>query len=443
MTQGGYSPRFAVPDYYPRVPRLGLHWQIDSCLSVTGSLYFALTSSAVMAGGSMSAVWKSGDIRAWFDVEADFLMMFTPFQYYMSGSIDIGASVRINLVFTHTTLSAHMGVGFELWGPEFSGKIKVNMSIVSFTIAFGAGRKSGPNSVPWADFVHQLLPSEPASSTVSSTLSPSGRTRRQSLMSRKRTALAAGAATPPPAVLQIVGLQGILQILSTADGELNWLVDGQTFQAQVQTSIPVKTYTLQGPGVVLADKQPEGPRNTSFGCGPVNVSSSDFTSNLKVSVTATENSVFDGVMVLGAIPKALWEQRVLKNGVPQNIDPVNDTTIANVLTGFTLIPTVAPPDQTPLPIPLENLQYSIDPAIQSLTWSKPVVQTADPFTSSQTVASTIAAQPALSNRPSLIAAINRAGLNVDEAADVSTLASAESNYLLDQPVLCYLGESKG
>ena len=70
----------------------------------------ALTSSAVMAGGGMSAVWSSGDIRAWFDVEADFLLVFEPFHYYISAGIHLGASFTVDLWFTSFTVSIHLGV---------------------------------------------------------------------------------------------------------------------------------------------------------------------------------------------------------------------------------------------------------------------------------------------------------------------------------------------
>ncbi len=441
MTLGGYSPNFLVPKYYPQVPRLGLQWTISSCLSVTGDLYFALTSSAVMAGGGLSAVWQAGDIRAWFDVETDFLMVFTPFHYYLSGSIELGASVRINLLFTHVTISIHLGVGVQIWGPSFSGEIDVDLSIVSFTISFGSGQQGGDTTILWNDFVQQLIPSQASPSSSSMTPAPA---MRQSLMARKRMMLAADTDPPPPAVLQIVGLKGVLQTLSTEEGQLNWLVDGQTFQLQVQTTIPLKTYTLDGPGVGLAATgQPPGPQNIDFGCGPAGVANGDFSSAIVISATSTEDSVFDAVMVLSNVAKALWELRSFdSHATPQNVDPVNDTTIDNVLTGFTLIPTVPPPDQTPLPIPLQYLQYTIDPNIQSFSWSVPVVETSDPFTPSQTVASTIAAAPATSNRPALLAAMLRAQLDVAQSVDVSTLAAANSNYLLAEPELRYLGEAK-
>ncbi|MBV8488306.1 MAG: hypothetical protein JO161_08505 [Planctomycetaceae bacterium] len=439
LSLGGYSPKYQVPDYYPTVPRLGLAWKQD-CLSITGELYFALTSSAAMAGGSLSAVWQSDDIRAWFDVQADFLILFTPFHYYVHASIDLGASVRINLKFTQFTLSIHLGVSIELYGPEFSGKVHVDLSIVSFTIALGAEPTPVKNSISWNDFVAQLLPSEPPK------LSATDRRRRLSLMAAKRMRLAANAPAPPPAVLQIVGLEGILQTLSTEEGKLNWLVDGQTFQAQVQTVIPLRTYSLQGPGVVLAPppEQPPGPPNFDFGCSPAGIASGGLHSNLEVSLTSEKAAVLDAVMVLGSVSKALWNKppNFDDHGTPTDVDPVNDTTIKNVLTGFTLIPTVQKPDRTKLPIPLRYLKYFLDPNKESFTWSAAVVQTTDPFVASDTVPSTIAAPLATSNRPPLLAAIRRAKLEVDQTPDVSTLASKDSNYLLSSPLLRYLGEVK-
>ena len=88
LTLGGYNPQFAVPDHYPIVPRLGLSWQVVPELSITGGLYFALTSNAVMAGGKLSAVWTSGSVRAWFTYWADFLMTLTsaPTTTWLGGS---------------------------------------------------------------------------------------------------------------------------------------------------------------------------------------------------------------------------------------------------------------------------------------------------------------------------------------------------------------------
>ena len=47
---------------------------------------------------------------------------------------------------------------------------------------------------------------------------------------------------------------------------------------------------------------------------------------------------------------------------------MNDTTIDNVLTGVTLVPTPPTPGTT-LPILLQNLQYTTDPHLQQFAWS--------------------------------------------------------------------------
>ena len=160
VTIGGYSPNFDPPNYYPSVPRLGLRWQVTGALTVTGQEYFAVTSSAVMAGGSLSAVWDGGDISAWFSVEVDFLMVYQPFHYYLSANCQLGASFTIDLLFTSMTVTIHLGVGIEIWGPEFTGRVHVDLSIISFTIPFGNSDAQSSTTIEWSDFVANLLPKQ-------------------------------------------------------------------------------------------------------------------------------------------------------------------------------------------------------------------------------------------------------------------------------------------
>ncbi|CAE6848290.1 hypothetical protein R69746_07233 [Paraburkholderia aspalathi] len=432
LTIGGYSPQFTPPDHYPQVPRLGLAWQVSSALSVTGDMYFALTASAVMAGGGLKAVWHAGPVQAWFDVEADFLMAYKPFHYALSASVELGASVRVKLLFVHVTVSIHLGVGLEIWGPEFSGKARVNLKIVKFTISFGGG-KTQPAPVGWSEFVTQLLPSQ-SSQGQNFALASARRSARQML----RPLPPAQADASAPAVVQIVATNGLVTTLSNTDGDLNWLVDRQTFRLQIQTVIPFKNYSSQG-NVQLPDP---GQENLDFGVGPVGITSEGFQSRLEIIIKSSEDSQFQAVKVMGNVAKAMWEYRSVQNGIPQVGDPLNQTTIANVLTGFELFPCIASADHTKT-MPLGPLQYSDTTPNQPIDWSKPVVETSDPF-SGETVAGTIEAPPASANRPALLAAMQRAGLKVINAQfiDVSTLHGANSNYLQAAPVLRYLGEAK-
>ena len=54
-----YYPVFVKPKHYPTVLRVGLLWTFNEFLSLIISVeaYFAITSSACMAGGKLSAVY--------------------------------------------------------------------------------------------------------------------------------------------------------------------------------------------------------------------------------------------------------------------------------------------------------------------------------------------------------------------------------------------------
>ncbi|MGH3522606.1 MAG: DUF6603 domain-containing protein, partial [Mycobacterium sp.] len=54
---GGYHPNFVPPPHYPIVPRVGFSWSLDSTVSIAGTAYFALTPSAIMAGGALTVLY--------------------------------------------------------------------------------------------------------------------------------------------------------------------------------------------------------------------------------------------------------------------------------------------------------------------------------------------------------------------------------------------------
>lgn len=424
VTLGGYSPRFDVPSYYPQVPRLGLNWQVTPQLAISGDLYFALTSSAVMAGGGMSAVWQSGDIRAWFDVEADFLLVFEPFHYYISAGIHLGASFKLDLLFTSVTVTIHLGVDVEIWGPEFAGKATIDLSIISFTITFGTTSQDTSSTIGWPEFVEKLIPSQSASNGKSN-----GRV----------AALAAGAPTTDttPAVVQITVQAGLIKRLSDADGTLNWVVNGEELQLLTQTAIPLNDWTFSS-NVTLAPKSPTP--NTDFGVGPVGLSSNAITSKHIIDITSTESSTFHAAAAVGNVPTALWQPRTFDNGVPVGVDPVNDTTIAGVATGFTITPFVTPPDHT-LPIKIEDLEYTIADPIKGFSWTDGTAPETDPF-HGETVWGTIAAPGPSGVRTQIVDAIAGEGWSVPTTIDVTELASQDTYDLIADPVLRLLGEQR-
>lgn len=164
VTLGGYHPAFAVPGHFPAVPRLGFRWAVSDTVTISGSAYAALTTSCVMAGGRMDAVFQDGHLRAWFTIEADLLVSWRPFCFTGHFAVSIGVSYSFSILGIHKTLSVSVGAGLDLWGPPTGGTVSVSLWVVSFTVSFGAGRR-GASSAPltWPQF-RDLLP--PAGSAV-------------------------------------------------------------------------------------------------------------------------------------------------------------------------------------------------------------------------------------------------------------------------------------
>jgi hypothetical protein len=165
LTVGGYHPRFTRPDHYPVVPRLGFNWQVDANLLLKGSAYYALTPSMLMAGGSLSATWESGNLKAWFDASMDFLIAWKPFHYEADFHISVGASYTYHFFGTHQ-ITAHVGADVSIWGPEFSGTAYVDLTIVSFTISFIKSPKDGLKAIDWQRFRESFLPEDSKICTI-------------------------------------------------------------------------------------------------------------------------------------------------------------------------------------------------------------------------------------------------------------------------------------
>ncbi|MBV1920706.1 MAG: hypothetical protein KUG73_08475, partial [Pseudomonadales bacterium] len=165
ITVGGYHHRFNKPSHYPDVPRLGFNWRVSSKVTIKGESYFALTPSAVMAGGLLEAVYKSGNLKAWFKAWAHFLIAWKPFAYAIGFGISIGVSyrLRINLLFGSITktFKVELGASVEIWGPKFSGIATINWWVISFDVRFGGNvGKDKKDAISWDIFRKEFLPED-------------------------------------------------------------------------------------------------------------------------------------------------------------------------------------------------------------------------------------------------------------------------------------------
>lgn len=152
LSVGGYHPRFSKPDHYPVVPRLSLSYQITEDIHLKGSLYFALTPSTLMAGGSIDATADIGPVAAWFHTSLDMLISWEPYHYDFEVDLRIGA----RFLGQEFEVGAHV----EIWGPEFSGMAEVDIGIKTFEIEFGESNSRGPTPIDWDPFKSAFLPED-------------------------------------------------------------------------------------------------------------------------------------------------------------------------------------------------------------------------------------------------------------------------------------------
>lgn len=159
MTAGGYHPAFKAPVFYPQVARLGYNWQVSDNVSIKGTSYFAITPACGMAGIGLELLFEAGDVKAWFIAMADVLVTWHPFSFIAQVYIEIGVSVRLNLLVCHTTVTVSIGASLDLWGTPLGGRVSIHVVVVTITIDFGSNTAADKNRtmLSWSEF-SALLP---------------------------------------------------------------------------------------------------------------------------------------------------------------------------------------------------------------------------------------------------------------------------------------------
>ncbi|KAJ3466985.1 hypothetical protein MRS44_004549 [Fusarium solani] len=167
FTVGGYHNQYSVPSHYPVAPsRVGIKWEYDSDIYISGAAYFAITPQVAMGGGRMDLVVNKGWVRATFSAWADFFMHYHPFFFIAEVGICLWAEVNIPALLCNIHLgpkefSARLG----LQGPPMAGYVHLHFWKYDTIVAFGP-MSLRPPPLSWEPFLRMVknLPAEPRES---------------------------------------------------------------------------------------------------------------------------------------------------------------------------------------------------------------------------------------------------------------------------------------
>ena len=357
ITLGGYHPDFQKPDHYPTVPRIGVNWKISQYLSVTGGLYFALTSRALMAGGAMHALFQinldltiaSVEVKAWFILGADFIVYWKPFHYLAHLYIDIGIDVVIHFLGTHD-IGLDAGADLEVWGSPFGGHAHVSFKVIGITIGFnvdfGAAAPAPPpldwdNADTSKSFRHSFLP---ADDQIVSVAIGEGLVRKVDLANE---GLGNGGVTDALRA-DVSGHNG------GKPGEVWYVINPKDFCVRTSSVIPIKDCTTT---IQWADKKlglSDFASNTDFGIASMDKDKDKVQTFHQITVTR-DGQAAESHFVLRPIhshvPGGLWAE--------ENSSDINaKRLIENAVIGFEIVPAKPPGSGHTQPINRDLLKYT-------------------------------------------------------------------------------------
>jgi hypothetical protein len=439
LTLGGYHPSFDPPPYFPQVPRLGFNWPMGGDVTVSGDAYFALTPSAVMAGGGLQVLFHSGNLQAWFTAQMDALVQWAPFHYELTISVSVGASYKLNLLFCTKTIKVELGASLALWGPPTGGSVHVSWYIISFTVGFGADRSSAPPPLEWTNdsgtgFAQTLLPHATSSSS-------SGSAVATAMMADAAPASAAQTVSPS-GVLSISCSAGLLSTLSKGT-ETIWVVSPGQFTFTAQTTIPATAVEI-----VTDDN---GDTTTHAADGYTTVSIRPMGQTLSASVvTLTLLSVDDGTTqnlaadfafdwLTQDVPAAKWDDPLAPGTEPDmnKLLPGRLMGITNATGAQPVLTPASPVLAVDMTTAFVDDPVDPDPYYLPLSASEPPAgpTPAEDPDALQVIAGTLTAPSVADARDSLYAALQLLGVDPGSNGTVAQLAADPGAYLYGPPLV--------
>jgi hypothetical protein len=405
ISLGGYHPDFKVPSHYPTVPRLGLSWQVSRELSVQGGLYGALTPSLMMAGGEIKAAYHDGNLQAWFTAGMDLLIGWKPYHYDFKVHVDVGVKYTYHFFGKHH-INVDVSADLHVWGPEFSGKVHIDLDVVSFSVSFGADQNRGAAPITWERFTASFLPAATQVCTVAVAggllIGGSGDDTDLGVIDPRRFRLVTDAVIPSTAA----HLDGDVALRSG----LAATVDGSplpfTYDAAQKRFVQAAGASTRVPG--------------ALGIGPVGVPAGMLSSTQTITVEReTEPGAWVDVTqelgftpVLKNVPYAMWGSEVTP-------DTKSPRMVQGVVSGFEVTPAAGPAPGATAVVDRDNLRFDQEDLPAAFAWGA-----ADPpFAPSgmaedarrTRIADTLASGAAAQARADLCAALGLAAPAVDAA----------------------------
>ncbi|MEJ2755253.1 MAG: hypothetical protein P8104_05310, partial [Gammaproteobacteria bacterium] len=344
-TFGGYGSHYTPPAHYPQhVPVVGLNWQIDSHMSVKGGLYWAITPQIIAAGGYLKANFSASFFRAWFSLDAYFLIHWKPFYYEAGFHVDFGLKVKVDLLFTSVWLGFDMSASLAIKGPPFGGRAKVSLSVCTIHIDFGASASSPP-PLSWSQFDSAFLPAKPSNPST------------------------ADQASANRVMINLVS--GLVKTTTDQDQREVWVINATELCLETHTVIPSTDYVLtyQETKVGDANATPgasviSSPKTdfTKPGITPMGVASGGFTAQHKITLTGPDDTcLLKAVPVLTNAPKAIWGG----SASASNTSSSNSALVSNTLSGFKLIPAQEPTPGVTHSVSRNSLAWELLPTPQA------------------------------------------------------------------------------
>jgi hypothetical protein len=325
ITLGGYHPKFIKPAHYPTVPRLALNWKVSDSLSIKGEMYYALTSSAIMAGGKWEVLFSSSIVKASILIWADMLISWAPYQYYIDIGIRVKIEASIKILFVRIHFSFEMSAELHIWGPPFAGEAYVDWTIFSFTIPFGNHSKKPRAEITWEEFSLGFIP------------------QKKTIASSDKKALQ-GKPVSDPEPTNITISNGLIEVKGEAKLPV---INPCQLAITVDSFIPISILKINGEeisGTTLmkseTGKSTYEKREQNIGIAPCGFTAGTVSFEMDVQISMNNSKMAMSISCLGkGVAEALWSGVESKK---DNSNPGTSKVITNVLSGLVLQPPVLP-----------------------------------------------------------------------------------------------------